>query len=101
VRLFRKHREFASLKERFLGLLETLLKSAAMMLLPLPFPFIVCFFWYRIMYLNNIHFDEKLETIVTAAWLPMFGLTYGLFATNVINTVLIGAPRTTRRLHEI
>jgi hypothetical protein len=84
---FRKQQHFADVQERFLSLLKILAKSAVMMILPLPFPLIVCFFWYHVMYQNDIHFDQKLETIVTSAWLPTFGITYGLFATNVINTV--------------
>ena len=48
---------------------------------------LTCLGWYYLLYKNAIHFVEKLEGIVTAAWIPQFGILYSLLIAIAVNTV--------------
>lgn len=43
--------------------------------------------WYYLLYKYDFHFVEKLEGIVTAAWIPQFGILYSLLIAIAVNTV--------------
>ncbi len=55
--------------------------------LPIPFTVVISLIWYHFLYKNDIHFNDKLESIVTAAWIPTFGILYSLLAAIIISTV--------------
>jgi uncharacterized membrane protein YcfT len=47
----------------------------------------VSIFWYYVLFCHHVHFDERLTEVAVAAWIPTFGILYGLFAAVVLNTV--------------
>lgn len=69
--------------------IELGLKSIIMMIIPVVPALIMVALWYFQFYSKGISFDENMENIVAAAWIPTFGLLYCLLSAVVFNTVWI------------
>ena len=67
--------------------LETAIKASILLSYPIPVAVIVSAIWYYILFPREIHFNEGLRDIATAAWIPIFGILYALLAAVVLNTV--------------
>jgi hypothetical protein len=88
VNLFRKNSQpKEARKKRFLRGVETSLKSLLLLSFPLPSTILITAIWYFFLYKNNIYFAAGMEGIITAAWIPTFGILYSLLAAVVLNTV--------------
>jgi len=73
--------------KRFLKGVETTLKCFLLLSLPLPSTVIIITIWYFSIYRYHIFFAESMEGIITAAWIPIFGVLYSIFAAIVLSTV--------------
>src|SRR5579872_6828435 len=88
MNLFKKnHYSADKLKEGFTSKLEIIIKSFILLLTPIPFTLVVSFIWYYAFYRNDIFFNQMLEEIITTAWIPIFGILYGLLAAIILSTV--------------
>lgn len=87
MQIFRKKYLSGTFGERMVRGIETALKCFFLLLLPVPFSAGVTAFWYFVFYTHGIYFSEKIENITTAAWIPTFGILYGLIAAIVLSTV--------------
>ena len=68
-------------------MLETVIKSAVLLSMPLIASAIVCVIWYFVLFRHHIHFEDGVREIAIAAWIPIFGILYGLLAAIVLSTV--------------
>lgn len=76
-----------NLRESFYSKLEITTKCLMLLLFPTPFTVAISLIWYYFLYKNDIYFNDKLEGIVTTAWIPTFGILYSLLAAIIISTV--------------
>src|SRR3989344_5358937 len=67
--------------ERVRKFFELTFKSLVMVVLPLGSAVVFGMVWYYVAYLQGLHFSPELENIAVSAWIPMFGIIYGLLAT--------------------
>jgi len=74
-------------RTKVLKFLETSIKCALLLLLPVPFAVGAAIFWYFLLFKQEIHFGESMELIITSAWIPTFGILYTLMAAIVLSTV--------------
>src|SRR3989338_3487585 len=74
-------------QEKLTRFIELFSKSLIMVILPLGVAVIFGFVWYYVIYIPGPHFSIKMENIATSAWIPMFGIIYGLLATIVLASV--------------
>ena len=74
-------------QEKLTRFIELFSKSLIMVILPLGVAGIFGFVWHYVIYIHGLHFSIKLENIATSAWIPMFGIIYGLLATIVLASV--------------
>src|SRR3989344_4796735 len=74
-------------QEKLTRFIELFSKSLIMVILPLGVAVIFGFVWYYVIYIHGLYFSIKLENIATSAWIPMFGIIYGLLATIVLASV--------------
>src|SRR5690348_15953504 len=84
---FQKRPPFLIVKNKLSRKLEILAKCVLMLLIPIPIAAIVGALWYFVFYKHGLHFQPALEGIATAAWIPTFGILYGLLAAIVLQTV--------------
>ncbi len=88
MNIYKKRHEHKSAKARFLRTVETSIKASMIMLFAMPFSWVASAFWYFCLYKNDIHLGvTTYEIAVTAAWIPVFALFYGLFASAIISRV--------------
>jgi hypothetical protein len=85
-RRLKPHKE-RSWKERLSKNLELVAKSLIMVILPFAVAIVFGLIWYYALYIPGIHFSAALENIAVGAWIPMFGIIYGLLATIVLASV--------------
>jgi hypothetical protein len=67
--------------------LELTIKSVILFTIPLFFSAAVSWAWYRYLYIPKIFFDDKMESIITCAWIPTFAILYALVTSKVLDTV--------------
>jgi hypothetical protein len=87
IEIFRFIPRLEPSRQRLKRYVELFVKSAIMLIAPTPVAGLTCYIWYRYFYANELVFSEKMEVIITAAWIPVFGLLYSLLAAMVLNTV--------------
>ncbi|MDB5259032.1 MAG: hypothetical protein JWO73_240 [Candidatus Taylorbacteria bacterium] len=87
MQLFRKKFHQKTLKERVQQSLKTFGKCLLFLSFPLPVSAAAGIFWYYAMFKRGICFNERMEVILTAAWIPIFGILYGLLAAVIFGTV--------------
>ncbi len=68
-------------------MLGTIWKCLLLCVWPILIAIGISLAWYRWIYKTEFHFGEKLEGIITAAWIPEFGILYSLLVAIAINTV--------------
>lgn len=88
-KIFRRKKHFLSFGERLKKFLESVVKGMVFLLKPAAVASGVTFgIWHELLYKHGIHLNDKLEAIATSAWLPLFGVPYGLIlATIALPTV--------------
>lgn len=87
LEIFRKKPERNHIWDRFLHFLETTIKCAILLALPLFPTALLVAIWYYALFNRSVFFNEKLEGIITAAWIPAFGILYSILAAVVLSTV--------------
>ncbi|MFA6494874.1 MAG: hypothetical protein WC246_00710 [Candidatus Paceibacterota bacterium] len=85
--IFKEHYRHLGLKHRFTKAVELAIKCAIMLVMPIPFVVGILFFWYYALYQRGIYFNQGLEGIIAAAWIPTFGILYSLLTAVVLSTV--------------
>lgn len=84
---FRKRRHQYPFKERVRRKWKNSLKCLALLVLPtLPTAGSTAF-WYCVLYSKQRFFGERMEGIVTAAWIPTFGILYSILVGLIMATV--------------
>jgi hypothetical protein len=87
LELFKRREHQDNTQTRLEKGLEIFIKSFIMLSIPIV-PSSICFvFWSLVLFRNQIYFEEKMENILVAACIPVFGLFYSLWAQAVFNTV--------------
>ena len=66
---------------------ETLIKSSILLSLPFLFTLPTLLLWYFVAFKYDLHFDEKMENIAVAAWIPILGILYCLLVAEIFRTV--------------
>ncbi|MCX6798423.1 MAG: hypothetical protein NTX66_04420 [Candidatus Falkowbacteria bacterium] len=87
IKIFKKSRSYLEARPRLLKALELTIKTLCVLLIPVIFSALILSIWILIFYRYNIHFDNGMEVIVTAAWIPVFGILYSLLTAIVLSTV--------------
>jgi len=85
--LFRRKRHERTVKQRFERAIELTIKCVVLLFSPLFIVAPCTAIWYYGIFARHFHFDEHMENIVVAAWIPMFGILYSILAATVFNTV--------------
>lgn len=67
--------------------LKTAFLQAGLLSFSAPFALAASALWYFLLYRQGYHFNPELEMIATAAWIPVFGLFYGVVAGLVLYSV--------------
>jgi len=65
--------------------IETSLKCLALLIAPVIPAGIVSILWYKELYCKQLFFTEKMEGIITAAWIPTFGILYSILAASSLD----------------
>ena len=73
--------------QQFKHHLELLVKCFIMIIVPVPIAGAIGLVWYEFFYRNGIHLEQEVEAILSAAWIPIFGILYSLMAAIVVATV--------------
>ncbi len=85
--LFQKNKRFLSYWKLLTKRVETLLKCLILFSYPLLTVAIITPLWYFVLYQNGICLSPQTEGIVSAAWIPTFGILYSIMASVVMSTV--------------
>lgn len=86
--LFQERRHYPNgVRRKFVKALEIAIKCAIMLVMPVPFVLVITLFWYYALYQHNIYFNQGLEGVIAAAWIPTFGILYSLLTAVVLSTV--------------
>lgn len=72
---------------RILKTFRTIGKCLLLCISPIIIAALTSFGWYQWIFLNDVHFGKEFEEIITAAWIPEFGILYSLLVAIAINTV--------------
>ena len=67
--------------------LETIIKTFCVLIFPALISAAITLLWALFFYKNGVHFDDGMEIIVTASWIPVFGILYSLFTAIVLSSV--------------
>jgi len=86
-KLFKKGVNFKGVKTGCVKCWEITAKTVCILFIPIPIMVPVFAAWYLIFLKNHAHFSDGMEGIVTAAWIPVFGILYSLLAVIEITTV--------------
>jgi hypothetical protein len=87
IQIFRKRTRPRNYRRFLSKIVETSIKCSLLLSYPAGPAICVCLFWYFVLFEHHIHFHEGLTEIAVAAWIPIFGILYGLLAAVVLNTV--------------
>jgi len=87
MELFRRVRHYNALKVRVKKRIELAIKSLWLMSYPLLITVIADIVWYYATYRRHVYFNERMEGVVTAAWIPTFGIAWAVLAGAFFNTV--------------
>src|SRR4051812_17024751 len=87
MKIFRRKTYFDPVMVRWAKAKTLLMKSVSLLGKSLVFPAIFISFWYFVLYRHDIHFSEKMEGMITAAWIPSIGILYTILAANAVTTV--------------
>ena len=87
IQIFRRRRHQYTFKKRMERRIETSLKCLALLIAPVIPAGIVSILWYKELYCKQLFFTEKMEGIITAAWIPTFGILYSILAAIILSTV--------------
>jgi hypothetical protein len=85
--IFKKNHSFKNAKAKGQKMLETSIKTICILFVPTPFSAAALLVWFFVFYKNHLYFNDGMEVIVTAAWIPVFGIMYSLLMAIVISTV--------------
>ncbi len=84
---FRRRVHTSPLRVRAKKVLTTIWKCLLLCIWPVLIGVAGSLAWYQWLFRADIHFEEKLEGIITAAWIPEFGILYSLLVAIAVNTV--------------
>lgn len=82
-----KRRGSEAWRKLFRKFAEGVLKCSFLLLFPLPATGLLVSFWYLILFQNSLYLNTAEQDIALNAWVPMFGVIYGLFAALVLSGV--------------
>ncbi|OHB20328.1 MAG: hypothetical protein A2854_01065 [Parcubacteria group bacterium RIFCSPHIGHO2_01_FULL_56_18] len=82
-----KRRSRGAWRKLFRKFTEGLLKCAFLLLFPLPATSAILVFWHVVLFQNDLYLNTTEQDIALNAWIPMFGVIYGLFAAVVLSGV--------------
>lgn len=82
-----KRRSREAWRKLFRKLTEGVLKCAFLLLFPLPATLAILVFWHVVLFRNDLYLNTTEQDIALNAWIPMFGVIYGLFAAVVLSGV--------------
>lgn len=82
-----KRRSREAWRKLFRKFAEGVLKCSILLLFPLPATSMILVFWYVVLFRNDLYLNTMEQDIALNAWIPMFGVIYGLFAAVVLSSV--------------
>ncbi len=84
---FRRLKPQLSRNERLKKAADMIWKCFVFSCLPFLAAAVITLIWYVTIYKHHYHFDEKMENIISSAWIPTFGVLYSLLVVVVFTTV--------------
>ncbi len=67
--------------------LRTLLRCVILLAWPTIAAAVISLVWYFVAYRGGFHLSAQLEEVISAAWIPVFGILYSLLFAIALNTV--------------
>lgn len=80
----RTHIQWGRLSQR---IIEYTIKSILIACVPLPISILVGWTWAAYIYGNDLPFSPEMRELLAAAWIPVFGVVYGLFTGGIFALV--------------
>jgi len=87
-KIYRQVKNYSYTKaEKYQRGAEMFWKLFLLLTLPLIPTLILTGFWHIEIFSRDIHLDVDMENIISAAWIPTFGILYSLLAASIFGTV--------------